>query len=313
MRDYDQQLGRLQEEVARKERLKKQLPELYAQRKSMREQVRALERQRKDEQADVDRLEGHSLAAFFYDVVGKKEEKLDKERAEAHAARVKYEAAAHTLAAVEREIADAEEAWASLQDCEAQYAETLKAKAAALRAAGSRSAEEITDCEARIAQLKAREKELDEAVAAARNALRTAQDVMDSLDSAEGWGTWDLLGGGLMADLVKHDHLDQAQALVEQLQRDLLRLKTELADVEIQAELVVRIDGFMRFADFFFDGLFADLAVLDHIDQSQRQLQDVMGQIQSILDSLRNTRGREETELTRLCQRRDQLILDARL
>ena len=313
MRDYDQQLGRLQEEAARKKRLEKRLPELYAQQKSLREQVQDLEKCKKDEQADVDRLEGHSLAAFFYDVVGKKEEKLDKERAEAHAARVKYEAAAHALDAVEREIADAEAAWASLQDCEARLAETLRAKAAALRAAGSRSAEEITDCEACIAQRKARQKELDEAVAAARNALRTAQDVMDSLDSAEGWGTWDLLGGGLVADLVKHDHLDQAQALVEQLQRDLLRLKTELADVEIQSDLVVRMDGFLRFADFFFDGLFADLAVLNRIDQSQAQLRDVMGQIQSILDGLKATRAREEAELTRLCQRRDQLILDARL
>ena len=313
MRDYDQQLGRLQEEAARKKRLEKRLPELYAQQKSLREQVQDLEKCKKDEQADVDRLEGHSLAAFFYDVVGKKEEKLDKERAEAHAARVKYEAAAHALDAVEREIADAEAAWASLQDCEARLAETLRAKAAALRAAGSRSAEEITDCEACIAQRKARQKELDEAVAAARNALRTAQDIMDSLDSAEGWGTWDLLGGGLVADLVKHDHLDQAQALVEQLQRDLLRLKTELADVEIQSDLVVRIDGFLRFADFFFDGLFADLAVLNRIDQSQAQLRDVMGQIQSILDGLEATRAREEAELTRLCQRRDQLILDARL
>ena len=282
--------------------MEKRLPELYAQQKSLREQVQDLEKCKKDEQADVDRLEGHSLAAFFYDVVGKKEEKLDKERAEAHA-----------LDAVEREIADAEAAWASLQDCEARLAETLRAKAAALRAAGSRSAEEITDCEACIAQRKARQKELDEAVAAARNALRTAQDIMDSLDSAEGWGTWDLLGGGLVADLVKHDHLDQAQALVEQLQRDLLRLKTELADVEIQSDLVVRIDGFLRFADFFFDGLFADLAVLNRIDQSQAQLRDVMGQIQSILDGLEATRAREEAELTRLCQRRDQLILDARL
>ena len=31
----------------------------------------------------MDRLEGHSLAAFFYQVIGKMDEKLDKERQEA--------------------------------------------------------------------------------------------------------------------------------------------------------------------------------------------------------------------------------------
>ena len=43
---------------------------------------------KRQEQADVDRLEGHSLATFFYQVIGKMDEKLDKERQEAYAARV---------------------------------------------------------------------------------------------------------------------------------------------------------------------------------------------------------------------------------
>jgi len=33
----------------------------------------------------------------------------------------------------------------------------------------------------------------------------------------------------------------------------------------------VNVDGFLRFADYFFDGLFADWAVLDRINQSQEQ------------------------------------------
>ena len=47
--------------------------------------LKKLEKSKLAEQADVDRLEGHSLAAFFYQVIGKMDEKLDKERQEAYA------------------------------------------------------------------------------------------------------------------------------------------------------------------------------------------------------------------------------------
>ena len=71
------------------------------------------------------------------------------------------------------------------------------------------------------------------------------------------------MGGGLMADLAKYEELDDAQKQIEQLQVELRRFKTELADVEITADLQVTVDSFLKFADFFFDGLFADWAVLE--------------------------------------------------
>ena len=43
-----------------------------------------------------------SLAAFFYHAVGRLDEQLDKERQEAYAAQVKYDAAAQELTALDR-------------------------------------------------------------------------------------------------------------------------------------------------------------------------------------------------------------------
>lgn len=112
-------------------------------------------------------------------------------------------------------------------------------------------------------------KEIREAIDAGNAALSTADSILDSLNSAEGWGTWDLVGGGLITDIVKHGHLDDAQAKVEQLQIQLRRFCTELADTQIYADLQVKVDDFLVFADYFFDGLFADWAVLDHISKSK--------------------------------------------
>ena len=43
----------------------------------------------------------------------------------------------------------------------------------------------------------------------------------------------------------------------------------------ITADLQVTVDSFLKFADFFFDGLFADWAVLDHINQAQSRVETV--------------------------------------
>ena len=90
---YDEKLATLQEKIARFRQLDAMLDELRKQRNDLSARVRELEVVKLDEQADVERLEGRSLASFFYNVIGKKDEQLSKERQEAYAARVKYDAA----------------------------------------------------------------------------------------------------------------------------------------------------------------------------------------------------------------------------
>ncbi len=79
----------------------------------------------------MDRLEGHSLAAFFYQVIGKMDEKLDKERQEAYAARVKYDAALHDLSSVDADLKQIQNRLARLSDCESQYQAALSEKSKA--------------------------------------------------------------------------------------------------------------------------------------------------------------------------------------
>ena len=310
---YDEKLQQLQEQMARSKQLEAMIKELRNQRDSLTAQVRELESIKLEEQADVDRLEGRSLAAFFYNVIGKMDEQLDKERQEAYAARVKYDAAARELEGVEADLRRYESELSALRGCEHRYDEVLKEKADAIKAAGGSNGEEILKLEERNAFLESQKKELQEAISAGNAALSTTQQVLSSLDSAEGWGTWDLFGGGLVADLAKHSHLDEAQGAIEQLQSQLRRFKTELADVTIQADMQVNVDGFLRFADYFFDGLFADWAVLDKINQSQSQVQNTKSQIAGVLsrlDSMMRTLGQEQVQIK---SKLDTLVRDAQL
>lgn len=310
---YDEKLQQLQEQMARSKQLEAMIKELRNQRDSLTAQVRELESIKLEEQADVDRLEGRSLAAFFYNVIGKMDEQLDKERQEAYAARVKYDAAARELEGVEADLRRYESELSALRGCEHRYDEVLKEKADAIKAAGGSNGEEILKLEERNAFLESQKKELQEAISAGNAALSTTQQVLSSLDSAEGWGTWDLFGGGLVADLAKHSHLDEAQGSIELLQSQLRRFKTELADVTIQADMQVNVDGFLRFADYFFDGLFADWAVLDKINQSQSQVQNTKSQIASVLSRLDSMMRTLEQEQVQIKSKLDTLVRDAQL
>ena len=310
---YDEQLQELQEQIARKRQLEARVSELRAQRSTLSARVRELEAIKMQEQADVDKLEGRSLAAFFYNVIGKMDEQLDKERHEAYAARVKYDAAARELSAVEEALARYEAELAGLCDCENRYAAVLREKAGAVKVAGGAAAEEILKLEERKAFLKSQSRELREAISAGSSALNTANQVMSSLDSAEGWGTWDLFGGGLISDLAKHSHLDEAQGSIEHLQSQLRRFKTELADVKISADVQVNVDGFLRFADYFFDGLFADWAVLDKISRSKEQVQSTQRQIESVLTRLDGMQHTVEQEQFQLETKLNTLVREAKV
>ena len=91
-------LFELQKKIAMKPSLEAKLRELQNQRREYDREVISLRVAFRKEQEDVEKLEGRSLANYFFQVVGKLDEKLDQERKEAYAAKVKLDAAERELA-----------------------------------------------------------------------------------------------------------------------------------------------------------------------------------------------------------------------
>ncbi|WMJ24331.1 hypothetical protein RBG61_06600 [Paludicola sp. MB14-C6] len=283
---YDEKISFFRRQVVQKKHNESKLKELYTQRETLNIKADALRKDKLDEQVDVDRLEGHSLTAFFYNVIGKREEKLDIEREEAYAASVKYDVVSRELSAVNEDIKFCEAELRELHECEQQYAQAMMDKLKAIKSIGTQAAEKILRAEERISYLEKQVKEIREALEAGQAALETSNSILSSLDSAEDWGALDLMGGGLLSDMAKHSHLDEAQQQVEYLQVQLRRFKTELTDVTIHTDMQISIDGFLCFADYFFDGLLADWAVLNKINQSQTQVQNIQSQIEHVISHL---------------------------
>ena len=311
--NYNDELRKLQEKAAQKSGLEAKLHELYAQREALLCRAQELETVMYREQADVDRMENASLSSVLYSFLGKKEEKLDKEKREALAAKAKYDAALREVQAVEQDVRWYEDALREIAGCQQRYEQLLREKREAVKASGSAAAARLMELEKSVVGLRCQQKEIQEALAAGAQAMETAEGILGSLNSAEGWGAFDLLGGGLLTDIAKHSHLDQAQAQTQQLQGDLRRFKTELADVTIQADMHDSEDSFLRFADYFFDGIFADWAVLDKIEQAQANIRRTIAQIQEALDRLQAMATTADAQITRLSAEMAKLVVDAEM
>ena len=302
----------LQQKVAKKPLLESKLYELHTQRRQYDNQVISLRVAFRKEQEDVEKLEGRSLANYFYQVIGKLDDKPDQERKEAYAAKVKLDAAERELAGIESDIKEIQEQITDVLVAEARYKDAFELKRRQLKDSGTQVADQILSMEERIAALQAQKQEIKEAISVGYSARSTADRILSELEDADGWNTWDILGGGgIITHMAKHSHLDEAQDLVQELQSQLRRFKTELADIQISANMQVNIDGFLRFADYFFDGLFVDWAVGDKISQSLSSVSNTKSEINRMLDKLNDMERAADQKIQQKKMKLEQFVVKA--
>lgn len=308
-----EELSLLQAQMVYKKRLETVMQELKTQENALLQKVAHLERIKISEQQDLDRLERGSLAAFFYNFIGKREEMLNKERREAYAARVKYDAAVRELKAIQEDIWETEQDLQDLQDCEARYNAKLEEARQAMSANHTPDGEALLEKEQETAYLAGQEQELEEAIEAGTAALRTLSDVLSSLNSAKDWSHLDILGGKFLSDFAKHERLEEAQRNFEQLQIQLQRFNKELSDISIRGSLQVSIDRMLKFSDLFLESLSVESTVLDQIQQSYKEADQTRDQILGVLRQLQTTLEEVRHKQVRLKADMDALVLNAKI
>ncbi len=310
MRD---ELSLLEAQLTYKKRLEAMANELREQRMVLQQKVALLEQKMILEKKDVDRLEGRSLAAFYYHAFGKKTEKLEGERREYYAARVKFDAAVRELKAVELDLECTEEDLQDLQDCEQRYARAMEEKRLAIKTSGTEQSRNFLEKEQNLNFMKGQERELEEAISAGTAALRVANDVVLSLKHVESLGLIDRLGSSFLTDMAKREVLDDAQKNVEQLQIQLQRFNKELADVKLRDNLAVGMGRLLKFTDTYFENLLTVETPADRMKESVRQVDEtrdlILGMLRQLQTRLEEVRHRQMTMQEEL----NQLIVAAEL
>lgn len=101
--------------------------------------------------------------------MGSREQQIEKERQEMLSAKLKYDECTKSIEGMERKVSEIVRQLAGFEGLE------------------------------ELARLKSDVKELEEAIHAGEDVENKLRNVMSALESAGNWGTWDMLGGGLLA------------------------------------------------------------------------------------------------------------------
>lgn len=308
LQEIDQAIARLTAAEARRKQLTAQVEELYRQRGERQAKVEETAAIFRKEQDDVDKLEKGGLRALLLSLTGDKEERLDQERREALAAKCQYDQARSDLDYLERKLSDLIREREGLLSAPSQLEDLWEEKAGLVKSMGGPRGERLVALDREQTELLHQQKELREAISAGENAKRLLGQVQDDLDSARSWGTWDMLGGGLVATMAKHDRLDSAQSSIRAAQRALSDFRTELADVGRLEVPSIQIGEFATFADYFFDDIFSDWYVQSSIKKAQYGISEARLKLTAALRTLTAARQDLDERLAQLDRERENLL-----
>lgn len=284
-KELNEQLIEIKEKLRAKNRMENTLSEAKKNLILEKERLEWLEAELQKEEADVRKLEGLSLTGMFHQVLGNKDQKLNREKQEVLAAKLKYDQSKHSVSALEREITFREKQIKELGNPEAQYRSILEQKESQILEAEVNKLVQFSD---KLAGLNSDVNELNEAVDAGNAVLEELENVISYFNSAGNWGIVDLIGGGLIITAVKHSKIDKAKDAVNEVQHLLGRFQRELSDLNIspESQLGIEVSSFQTFADYIFDGLIFDWVVQSKINKSLNNALSMKDHMQNIMNDL---------------------------
>ncbi|MGE8005516.1 hypothetical protein [Lysinibacillus sp. NPDC093216] len=153
--------------------------------------------------------------------------------------------------------------------------------------------------------------EIKEAEEAGEAALTKLGQAAESLHSASGYSAWDtFFGGGLIATHLKHDALDESENYLHNAQIALQRFQNELLDVQDMStkSLAVETDGFVKFADYFFDDIFSAWSVHSKISTAREQVSRVQDDVHNTILRLQNKHNKADDYLQSLHKEKEAIF-----
>ena len=304
------QLSQIQHNIYRLQKIDSMLLTLNDELHILEEKLQLAGTALEKENRDYEKLKEKSISSILFSVLGTLDEKIEKEHLEALEAALKYNQCMINLKDVRNQISKFEIEKNQYKNAQTEYDKLYYEKLQLLMNDNSSTAKEIMRLNKDIELSTHNLQEIHEATNVGKKVQEGIANALESLNSAENWGTWDILGGGLIADIMKHSHIDKASIAAQNVHSLLRHFRTELTDVNISKEIQIDISNFATFADFFFDGLFADCFMLSKIKSSQESIHDIQSQVQSVLKELSKLEKHEQKTLDDLNKQIHKLILE---
>ncbi|MGR6924236.1 hypothetical protein ACU635_59085 [[Actinomadura] parvosata] len=309
-RGLDEQLHEASARMHRAEQVRRRRESIVQQIADVRATLKDLEAELAHEERDVARLEGGPPSVLAR-MLSNREERLERERAEALVARERVNGHRARLKQLQGDAAAADAELAGLAPASREYARLLAQKEQQLIRSGDPRARELADLGGALDRVEADLRECDEAHQAGRDAHQALDVVLGFLGSARTASTLDLLGGGLIVDAFEHGRLTQADEAAWQAQRALDVFARELADAGVTARPVMPKVDTRWFVDTFFDNIIIDAIKHQRIEKTRAEVKKLAKWTRDTVAYLAARRAQLLDERARLLSRRKELLRPA--
>ncbi|MEU4325899.1 hypothetical protein [Nonomuraea dietziae] len=304
----DDQLRVAKERVRHLEHLTRQRGALTGQIQQVRQAIVDLTPRLAEEEQDVVRLES-GFVGFLAKLAGSKEERLAQERIEAEAVRQRLHGHRVRLAALEGDLEGIDAERVALEAAPGEYARLLGEKERLLiELDGEPRGRDLAELASTLGDLTADLHEHEEARKAGMAAGAELAHVLDRLNSARGASTWDMFGGGVLADSIERNRLQQADEAAWRAQRALDVFARELADVGVMANPRLPEVDTRWFVDTFFDNIVTDVMKHHRITGTHDAVAQAAQWVEETVASISRRTAELSSECALLQARRDELL-----
>ncbi|MCZ1266455.1 hypothetical protein PTQ21_15375 [Paenibacillus marchantiae] len=301
-RELNEQLAVIKEKGRMYEKWNDRLEKLNQEEAEWKTKVQQRLEHLQKEQNDVDRLNSMTLSAFFYHLIGKKEDRLEKEELELMESKAEYDTASQMLTDIQEQRSRVQQEL----DGQRQY----QFWQSDYKVLWGKKENDLLEKDAELQQMAEDREHLSGELQELNEADREGQYLLDALERAEkalssagNWGVYDMMGGGMISTHIKRSRMDDAQVAIMDAGRRLRRFQKELEDVKMAVNTELHLGGLLSFADYFFDNLFVDWMVQDKIRKAETQVKDGLSAVRSTMRVLKN-QIREHKVMLELLERR---------
>lgn len=281
-------LEQIQNSLIMKQQIEKGLISVKRAENGIEELLTQLEKEKRD----VEKLKSMSFANFFHTLINDKSEKLTIEEMEVLEVKDKIDRLRAEKEAESNRVDQLRLSHTSPVSLSYEYDQLMLEKTALVKEHLPTIWSEIEKKQEKINQTKLIKKEIDEAITEGKRAIDHVGRIIRSLQSAANWGTYDMMGGGMLATMAKRNHLNEAQTQMHDFQNQLKHFNRELEDVGSSIDFNIQITEFLSFADWFFDGFFVDWAVQSKINEAKSQMTQLDNKLRKIVRDLDTQEGR---------------------
>lgn len=307
----NQELDKIIDDQNRNKIILRKINNAYNEKQLLTTRLREMELQLVKEEKDVTKLKSLSLSNLYHTLKSDKDEALRKEEKEALEAKIQLDQVTFQLSEINKLIEQLEQDKIEPSSLTIIYNRLIEEKEAIIKETSPENLGKLTAIQNGINIKTLEIKELDEAIGAGNMAYHQTQEIISELNKAADWGVFDMLGGGLLATMAKQDHMENAKDELEQFQYYLKSYNKELSDVTDTIQFDLDLDGFLGFADYFFDSFFVDWAIQDKIDSARGKVESLSSKIQSMQSRLNKERSAVKSQITQLKADSQQIIIQA--